>query len=77
MRNTIKDGAVADKLTPEDKEAIDKAVDKTVEWLDHNQARVHAAAAAAAALPGGERAPAVCCTALRVTRPTSPPCPCS
>ena len=39
MRNTIKDGTVADKLTAEDKEAIDKAVDKTIDWLDHNQAR--------------------------------------
>ena len=37
MRNTIKDGSIADKLTPEDKDAIDKAVEKTVEWLDHNQ----------------------------------------
>ena len=39
MRNTIKDANLADKLSAEDKEAIEKAVDKVVEWLDHNQVR--------------------------------------
>lgn len=37
MRNTIRDTAVADKLSAEDKEAIEKAVESTIEWLDHNQ----------------------------------------
>ncbi len=37
MRNTIKDANLADKLSAEDKEKIEKAVDKVVEWLDHNQ----------------------------------------
>lgn len=37
MRNTIKDANLADKLSAEDKEAIEKAVDGVVAWLDHNQ----------------------------------------
>lgn len=37
MRNTIKESGVADKLSKEDIEAIEKAVDSTIEWLDHNQ----------------------------------------
>lgn len=37
MRNTIKDANLADKLSAEEKEKIEKAVDKVVEWLDHNQ----------------------------------------
>jgi heat shock 70kDa protein 1/2/6/8 len=37
MRNTIKEGNVAQKLSSEDKEAIEKAVDKAIEWLDANQ----------------------------------------
>ena len=37
MRNTIKDANLADKLSAEDKAAIEKAVDHVVEWLDHNQ----------------------------------------
>ncbi|KAH7624528.1 hypothetical protein Ndes2526B_g00732 [Nannochloris sp. 'desiccata'] len=36
-RNTIKEGSVAEKLSAEDKESIEKAVDKAIEWLDHNQ----------------------------------------
>lgn len=40
MRNTIKDANLADKLSAEDKEKIEKAVDKVVEWLDHNQVSV-------------------------------------
>ena len=39
MRNTIKDANLADKLSSEDKEAIEKAVDRVVDWLDHNQVR--------------------------------------
>jgi heat shock protein 1/8 len=37
MRNTMKESQVADKLSPEDKEALDKAIDEAIEWLDHNQ----------------------------------------
>jgi L1 cell adhesion molecule like protein len=37
VRNTIKDPKVADKLSPEDKEAAEKAVEETVSWLDANQ----------------------------------------
>lgn len=37
MRNTIKESGVAEKLSKEDIEAIEKAVDSTIEWLDHNQ----------------------------------------
>ena len=37
MRNTIKDGGVADKMSAGDRAAIEAAVDKAVEWLDHNQ----------------------------------------
>lgn len=39
------DANLADKLSPEDKEAIEKAVDKTVEWLDHNQVGAEKSAA--------------------------------
>ncbi|EFN51789.1 heat shock protein 70 [Chlorella variabilis] len=37
LRNTVRDTNLADKLSAEDKEAIEKAVDKVVDWLDHNQ----------------------------------------
>ncbi|KAK9801854.1 hypothetical protein WJX73_002019, partial [Symbiochloris irregularis] len=37
MRNTIRDEKVAGKLDPEDKAKIEKEVDATIEWLDHNQ----------------------------------------
>ena len=37
MRNTIKEGGVSEKLSADEKEAIEKAVDKAIEWLDHNQ----------------------------------------
>ena len=37
MRNTIKEGGVSEKLSAEDKEAMEKAIDHAIEWLDHNQ----------------------------------------
>lgn len=37
MRNTIKDEKIAGKLSGPDKQAIEKAVDEAVEWLDRNQ----------------------------------------
>lgn len=37
MRNTIKEGGVSEKISAEDKEAIENAVNKAIEWLDHNQ----------------------------------------
>ncbi|GMN63652.1 hypothetical protein TIFTF001_032726 [Ficus carica] len=37
MRNTVKDEKFAGKLSPEDKEKIEKAVEETIEWLDRNQ----------------------------------------
>ena len=37
VRNTIKEQGVADKLAPEDKDRIEKAVDEAIDWLDRNQ----------------------------------------
>ncbi|KIY98980.1 heat shock 70kDa protein 1/8 [Monoraphidium neglectum] len=37
MRNTVRDEKFASKLKPEDKEAIEKAVKETIDWLDANQ----------------------------------------
>ncbi|XP_015892346.3 heat shock 70 kDa protein [Ziziphus jujuba] len=37
MRNTVKDEKFAGKLSPEDKQKIEKAVDEAIEWLDRNQ----------------------------------------
>jgi len=37
MRNTIKDEKLADKLDPTDKQAIEKAIDSAIQWLDANQ----------------------------------------
>ncbi|GMN63579.1 hypothetical protein TIFTF001_032665 [Ficus carica] len=37
MRNTVKDEKFAEKLSPKDKEKIEKAVEETIEWLDRNQ----------------------------------------
>eukprot|EP01114_Cavostelium_apophysatum_P012077 TRINITY_DN267_c0_g2_i1.p1 TRINITY_DN267_c0_g2~~TRINITY_DN267_c0_g2_i1.p1 ORF type:complete len:656 (-),score=228.80 TRINITY_DN267_c0_g2_i1:63-2030(-) len=37
LRNTIRDDKVADKLSSEDKEALNKAIDEAVKWLDANQ----------------------------------------
>jgi len=37
VRNTTKEDNLKDKLSAEDKAAIDKAVDETIKWLDHNQ----------------------------------------
>src|ERR1044072_3992316 len=37
MRNTVKDEKFAGKLSVEDKQKIEKAVDETIEWLDRNQ----------------------------------------
>ena len=31
------EGGVSEKLSADEKEAIEKAVDKAIEWLDHNQ----------------------------------------
>jgi len=37
MRNTVKDDKVADKIDAADKEAIEKAIEGAIEWLDANQ----------------------------------------
>ncbi|OMO85623.1 Heat shock protein 70 family [Corchorus capsularis] len=37
MRNTVKDEKLAGKLSPADKQKIEKAIDETIEWLDRNQ----------------------------------------
>ncbi|XP_030546973.1 heat shock 70 kDa protein-like [Rhodamnia argentea] len=37
MRSTIRDEKIAGKLSPEDKEKIEKAVHEVIEWLDRNQ----------------------------------------
>eukprot|EP00026_Physarum_polycephalum_P004560 Phypoly_transcript_04582.p2 GENE.Phypoly_transcript_04582~~Phypoly_transcript_04582.p2 ORF type:complete len:685 (+),score=161.92 Phypoly_transcript_04582:63-2057(+) len=37
VRNTTKEDNLKDKLSAEDKAAIDKAVDETIKWLDANQ----------------------------------------
>ncbi|CAI7895304.1 unnamed protein product [Closterium sp. NIES-53] len=37
MRNTVRDDKFGGKLSPEDKKAIEKAVDETIDWLDKNQ----------------------------------------
>ncbi|KAJ7962740.1 Heat shock 70 kDa protein [Quillaja saponaria] len=37
MRNTVKDEKFAGKLSPADKQKIEKAVEETIEWLDGNQ----------------------------------------
>ncbi|XP_021767246.1 heat shock 70 kDa protein-like [Chenopodium quinoa] len=37
MRNTIKDDKIGGKLDASDKQKIEKAVDKAIEWLDKNQ----------------------------------------
>jgi len=37
MRNTIRDEKVASKIPAADKEALEKAVDETIQWLEKNQ----------------------------------------
>ena len=37
MRNSMNDEKLKDKLEPEDKETIEKAVTETTDWLDANQ----------------------------------------
>jgi len=37
LRNTLKDDKVAGKLESADKEKLEKAIDETIKWLDHNQ----------------------------------------
>lgn len=37
MRNTVKDEKIAGKLSAEDKEKIEKAVNDTIDWLEGNQ----------------------------------------
>jgi len=37
MRNTIRDEKVASKIAASDKEALEKAIDATIAWLDKNQ----------------------------------------
>ncbi|XP_020202906.1 heat shock 70 kDa protein [Cajanus cajan] len=37
MRNTVKDEKFAGKLSPGDKQKIEKAIDETIEWLERNQ----------------------------------------
>lgn len=37
VRNSLTDTNISSKFSPEDKEAIDKAVKETISWLDHNQ----------------------------------------
>jgi heat shock protein 1/8 len=37
MKNTIRDEKVAGQLNPSDKQAIEQAVESTIQWLDQNQ----------------------------------------
>jgi len=37
LRNTIRDENVSNKLSSEDKEKLNKAIDETIQWLEHNQ----------------------------------------
>ena len=37
MRNTIKDDKVGNALSSDDKQTIDSAVQKAIDWLEHNQ----------------------------------------
>jgi len=37
LRNTIRDEKLADKLSSEDREALNKAIDDAIKWLDANQ----------------------------------------
>ncbi|KAF3452933.1 hypothetical protein FNV43_RR03366 [Rhamnella rubrinervis] len=37
MRNTVRDEKFAGKLSPDDKQKIEKAVDEAIEWLERNQ----------------------------------------
>ncbi|KAI4344305.1 hypothetical protein L6164_011549 [Bauhinia variegata] len=37
MRNTVKDEKIGGKLSPDDKQKIEKAVNDTIEWLEGNQ----------------------------------------
>ncbi|KAK2998786.1 hypothetical protein RJ639_022914 [Escallonia herrerae] len=37
MRNTVRDEKFASKLSPEDKQKIEKAVDEAIEWVEKNQ----------------------------------------
>jgi L1 cell adhesion molecule like protein len=37
VRNTLRDNAVADKIDADEKEKLEKMVNETIEWLDHNQ----------------------------------------
>ena len=37
MRNTIKDEKIGEKLSPDEKEKIEKAVEDAIQWLEGNQ----------------------------------------
>jgi len=37
LRNTLKDEKVSGKMESGDKEKLEKAIDETIKWLDHNQ----------------------------------------
>jgi L1 cell adhesion molecule like protein len=37
MKGSIEDTQMADKLSPEDKEAATKAISDALSWLEHNQ----------------------------------------
>jgi len=37
LRNTIKDDKISSKLSDSDKEALNKAIDESIAWLDSNQ----------------------------------------
>lgn len=37
MRNTLKDSNIAGKIDDADKEKLEKMVNDTIEWMDHNQ----------------------------------------
>lgn len=39
MRNTLQDSNVAGKIDAGDKERLEKMVQETIDWLDHNQVR--------------------------------------
>lgn len=37
VRNTLRDSNVAGKIDASDKERLEKLVEETIEWMDHNQ----------------------------------------
>lgn len=37
MRNTLREDKVANQLSAEDKEKMEKALNEAIEWIEHNQ----------------------------------------